>query len=1047
MDINIHKAVKGATKPKDAPPKEKYLVAIRNYLTATPPSNDAPYALLCQVLLPKLNGNDLVVALKAHMVFHHLITDLGVRSYAFFKFIGKYYAAANRSSVDYSIGAGAIQAFPQPPSPVNESAMANARPPLSTKKSNAILKLTHSTTSYFKGHTLAPQTVLDDLNSQTTKNMLLPNLAHRIPQAQAINRLVSAYNRYIRERLLHFRTLGVDSISEKTKGTSIVDDVNYNAQDFSEKLQASIQCVIQGIRLCLACIFPDELLEHPLYAECYRMVSNDLSILFRFLNLALVIALQNFFTLNRTSAERTLFAYKEYTQTQIPDEVISFVSRAQNNVSDRNLEIPQGLRQDRASITALTRSLENYLYEICENEVKENEKKKKKMSDSDVSDFVNEQKSSSSSLSSSSSNSSIVLTEKTLPSTNHAPPPTPPQTVPLAVPPSVPAKTPAKTPSKPVPRVPAEPSQPTARLPSVSSDEPKDQRRRSDVSSATDRSFVRHTIHKSPFDPYYAERELEEEAFRNIQSETIANSGNGRFFNDLNVNTPGTSSTPQQPKVAPPPKESVQPQSSLRDPGTNRFQSPPQPASDRNSSVPSLNAPTRPSSMNPRSSPRIPSTVPPSLPPPALPTLSSTTEPDSSTLSGLPANFDLNDPTMENWKELFDSLNNPEATFSLKFDLAAALQNSIKLFEELQKNGGGTGAFSEEDIMKALQGDYVPPTPTPKAELRGPGVPKTNGTTFAEMQRSAPDQSVVPRQSSSQPRQTSKAAIPTALPQSQSRLSDTQRSSSSSTTRNVPLFQAPSSMPPPQQLHVDKIPAGSPSSESVYSFSSNVTQPVPSSRPPSADQVRKKGKGKTAPQKPTARPTLRDTAHNDDTTPLALPPHPKTRRSYSNSSNISSLVSQETRTYDVQLPTAPQLKAYGLTDEPASPTSLYASGGGGGRSGRSGGGGGGAMDVNDPAYNPYTAPPPPTMHEQLIMERYRAALMADTADEYDDLAEMERLRDEQERERKLLELEMYEAQYGRRSGGAAAGGAQAAAGGTKPKSRGIISKALKKVSL
>ncbi|KAF5094144.1 hypothetical protein D0Z00_003682 [Geotrichum galactomycetum] len=218
-------------------------------------------------------------------------------------------------------------------------------------------------------HHQSGENSLEALSSQSSKQKILPNLAHSLPQASGVNRLVSAYNRYLRERVLHYRQLHLDPITEKVHKTSIVDDENYASHDFSNTLLSQIQCVIQQIRLLLACIFNNEALNHPLYYYCYNLVAKDLSILFRFLNIALVIALQNFFTLSTSNAERTLFAYKEYTQLQIPEEVLNYVRQAPNAVSAADLEIPQALRQDQKAITTLTKSLENYLYEISINEI------------------------------------------------------------------------------------------------------------------------------------------------------------------------------------------------------------------------------------------------------------------------------------------------------------------------------------------------------------------------------------------------------------------------------------------------------------------------------------------------------------------------------------------------------------------------------------------------------------------------------------------------------------------------------------------------------
>ncbi|KAF5104227.1 hypothetical protein DV451_000835 [Geotrichum candidum] len=388
MSTDIAKVIKGATKPKEAPPKEKYILAIKRYLQQPSPSSEVLFATVSQLLLPKLNSPSLVVSLKAHIVFHHLLSDRSLKKYALFALIAKYYASANRSSVDCTVGAGTSGPFmyfanpPAFPTPSlydqNDSSDSLPQTPQHSQHSQShsrLHKLRPSPSLSFlsnfssrSDHHQSAENSLETLNTQSSKQKILPNLAHSLPQASGVNRLVSAYNRYLRERVLHYRQLQLDPITEKIHKTSIVDDENYASQDFSNPLLSQIQCVIQQIRLLLACIFNDQTLNHPLYYYCYNLVAKDLSILFRFLNIALVIALQNFFTLSTSNAERTLFAYKEYTQLQIPEEVLSYVRQAPNAVSPADLEIPQALKQDKKAITTLTKSLENYLYEISINE-------------------------------------------------------------------------------------------------------------------------------------------------------------------------------------------------------------------------------------------------------------------------------------------------------------------------------------------------------------------------------------------------------------------------------------------------------------------------------------------------------------------------------------------------------------------------------------------------------------------------------------------------------------------------------------------------------
>lgn len=99
--------------------------------------------------------------MKAHLVFHQLISDVTAPKYVFLTYLSRHYATANRSSVD-------------------------------------------STTF----------DIISDYRNFNQQNAL-PNLAHSIPLYMERNRLISDYNRYLRERILHYRFLRMDPIREK----------------------------------------------------------------------------------------------------------------------------------------------------------------------------------------------------------------------------------------------------------------------------------------------------------------------------------------------------------------------------------------------------------------------------------------------------------------------------------------------------------------------------------------------------------------------------------------------------------------------------------------------------------------------------------------------------------------------------------------------------------------------------------------------------------------------------------------------------------------
>jgi hypothetical protein len=639
MSTDIAKVIKGATKPKEAPPKDKYILAIKRYLQQPSPSSEVLFATVSQLLLPKLNSPSLVVSLKAHVIFHHLLSDRSLKKYALFALIAKYYASANRSSVDCTVGAGTSAPFmyfanpPAFPTPSlyghNDSSGSQPQTPKHSQHSQHHTRLHKlrpspslsffSTFSNRSDHYhQSGENSLEAFSSQSSKQQILPNLAHSLPQASGVNRLVSAYNRYLRERVLHYRQLQLDPITEKVHKCSIVDHENYVSHDFSNNLLSQIQCVIQQIRLLLACIFTNETLNHPLYYYCYNLVAKDLSILFRFLNIALVIALQNFFTLSTSNAERTLFAYKEYTQLQIPEEVLSYVRQAPNAVSAADLEIPQALRQDQKAITTLTKSLENYLYEISINE---------------INDLAINPTASASTIT-----TVAPLTLKTPPvldTSNFLPEH-------KSSSPSTPAEL-----STPMP--PARP----------------DRERQFNNGNENNSPHVPYTDFTSKFDPLSSPQSRSHHTANSTLSTSIPDVPPPRVSkcasiasslvtieanNDVNLppmpELPSTSDTP--PDI--PPKIDRRTFVPTFDPVASK------PTNSRTTS--SGTTVTTPASTH------------------TAPEIANQQDPILELFEK------ANDPNIEMWKEIFEGLNNPEATFSLKFDLAAALQHSISLYEE-----------------------------------------------------------------------------------------------------------------------------------------------------------------------------------------------------------------------------------------------------------------------------------------------------------------------------------------------------------------------------
>lgn len=303
LSLGVSHDIKAATRAKDKPTKEKYTLAIANYILDNY-SNHTQLTQLFDGLESRLRNLNPQVTIKAHILFHtNILSDISL-------------PIDSRSCV----------------------------------------------TEFYCNNYL-----------------VLPNVSNNWPLSGPQTRLIIAYNRYLNQRLLHFSKLKLDLIREKRykcispssptfssssasyNNNTSLSSLSYSAKSATELLDQA-QCALTQTRLILDCLFPQELLRHPVYSLCYNLLAIDISSLFNFLNYALVYALQNFFGLMRPDAERTLFIYKEFTQLQVTDEILNFVDLAPNMSNPHDLVIPQALRQDDEGIINLTRSLESYLY-------------------------------------------------------------------------------------------------------------------------------------------------------------------------------------------------------------------------------------------------------------------------------------------------------------------------------------------------------------------------------------------------------------------------------------------------------------------------------------------------------------------------------------------------------------------------------------------------------------------------------------------------------------------------------------------------------------
>lgn len=573
----LRKALKAVTNRKPEPPKAKHLATISRCVLQDSQFSDAVLRQVTHYLYPRLRSTSPALSLKAHFVVHHLFTDPAVDCWAFFNYIATCFSAPWRSSVDGTAGAGFS------PKPVDDSHHSINDPTIPRQHNIDTLESAKKMRNFKKPnlpHVKLRKRLIDDVHvngsaksSEDTLQPFLPNLAHSIPQSTEENRLLSHYNRYLRERVLHFCRLKLDPFHERVKGTSVIDESDPNSLSYFSALVNQAQCILQQVRLLLNCTLSDRLMKDPLYSYCFGLLTNDLSILFHFLSVALVVALQNFMTLSRSNAEKTLFIYKEFTQLQLYTEVKLFISQGGIPVFDSKLDLPNALKQDRQSIIKLTQSLEAYVYECDSDSECSNSKT---LGDSTEADAASEQRSYTTAFSSSAVDFR-VSSSKASPPSSHSP-----------------------------------------RDCNFPSNEVDDHSKTLD----TDRGKGANPESRAP---------------RNQRLPTILDAQR------QSVHTACLS------------------YSSLK--STEQFHAPLQAFESIDSSK------------------RFPTF----LSDPASSSHSHTldvVQESHSPVENVPADFDMNNPSMENWEKLFESLGNSDATFSLKFDLASELQNTIKLHEE-----------------------------------------------------------------------------------------------------------------------------------------------------------------------------------------------------------------------------------------------------------------------------------------------------------------------------------------------------------------------------
>lgn len=210
--------------------------------------------------------------------------------------------------------------------------------------------------------------------------VILPNLAVTDRHLKSsLGGLLKAYNRYLNQRLLDFGRLKIDIIREKryerkagnspygssgasTSTSSPSITTLSNDFELTADYLKHTQCALYQLRLILDCLFPDDIIQDQTLLPIYNLLAIDMSILFSVICDALVLLLQNFFSLIRPDAERTLFLYKEFTQLELPQEVLNFVDMAPNMANPHDLNIPSAIKKDPEGIKKLTKALESYLY-------------------------------------------------------------------------------------------------------------------------------------------------------------------------------------------------------------------------------------------------------------------------------------------------------------------------------------------------------------------------------------------------------------------------------------------------------------------------------------------------------------------------------------------------------------------------------------------------------------------------------------------------------------------------------------------------------------
>ncbi|KAH3680533.1 hypothetical protein WICMUC_000264 [Wickerhamomyces mucosus] len=163
------------------------------------------------------------------------------------------------------------------------------------------------------------------------------------------------YARYLQIRGKEYGSTKVDYVKDYQLAEARREDCRLKNLLIEKGLLREVESVEKQIKVLVNCRFNESDINNDIILTCFRLLVNDLLILFNVLNHGVINILEHYFEMSRYDAERALDVYREYCE--LTSKVVNYLKIAKHMEYATKLHIPT-LRHAPIS---LVQSLEEYL--------------------------------------------------------------------------------------------------------------------------------------------------------------------------------------------------------------------------------------------------------------------------------------------------------------------------------------------------------------------------------------------------------------------------------------------------------------------------------------------------------------------------------------------------------------------------------------------------------------------------------------------------------------------------------------------------------------